>query len=531
MSILPVAATPEERAEKIDADVRAIREAHWASPAGRKAAADFETWRAERGLADSNGHMPDGATPPYPVAALPCAVARFVTEAADALAAPPEFVALPLLVFAAGAIGNTRYVQVKRGYTQPAILWGVTVGPPGSVKTPALETARAPLSALQRAAKGAWDEAVASYEINLAHWQDLPKADRAAINKPMPPAPLEHFLTTDSTKEALAVMAATSAGAAAYRDEIGAWVAAFDAYRSGRGGDRQDMLSLWSGVMLKIDRKSAAPIVAERPAISIVGGIQPDRLPALAGEAGQDGFLDRFLWAYPEVGPMRWTDAEVDAQTERAIADLFGKLRAGKDESRPDGWAVTLAPDAFAAWVDWHDDNAAALEGATPVMRGVYAKLPNQLLRLALVLHCLNCPEPDSDVLPIETLRGAVALADYHLAHAVRVMAHFPATATATAHYPGVQGRIIRIIRKYEQEKSERWISRSAIYNGLRNVNATDFGAALDALERQGAVERRKRSTRTKAVEEWRILEGTPFVLSDYSDHSDPDGASERESR
>ena len=105
------------------------------------------------------------------------------------------------------------------------------------------------------AAKGAWDEAVASYEINLAHWQDLPKADRAAINKPMPPAPLEHFLTTDSTKEALAVMAATSAGAAAYRDEIGAWVAAFDAYRSGRGGDR-----LYTCVMGPFFPNSSTPI-------------------------------------------------------------------------------------------------------------------------------------------------------------------------------------------------------------------------------------------------------------------------------
>jgi hypothetical protein len=81
MSILPVAAKPEEMADAIEAEIAAILEAHWESPAGRKAAADFEQWRADkagyaattRGLRDFwaaakppqepglNGHKPDPA--------------------------------------------------------------------------------------------------------------------------------------------------------------------------------------------------------------------------------------------------------------------------------------------------------------------------------------------------------------------------------------------------------------------------------------------------------------------------------------
>jgi hypothetical protein len=63
-----------------------------------------------------------------------------------------------------------------------------------------------------------------------------------------------------------------------------------DAYRSGRGGDRQHYLSMWSRATIKVDRKgnNGAPILVSRPVLPVVGGIQPDLLPDLADAAQRE---------------------------------------------------------------------------------------------------------------------------------------------------------------------------------------------------------------------------------------------------
>ena len=82
--------------------------------------------------------LPDaGALPTYPTDAFPPVVARFIAEAALALnGAPDEMIGLPLLAFAAAAIGNTRALHVKRGWQERPILWAGLVAPPGTAKTP-----------------------------------------------------------------------------------------------------------------------------------------------------------------------------------------------------------------------------------------------------------------------------------------------------------------------------------------------------------------------------------------------------------
>ena len=102
--------------------------------------------------------------------------------------------------------------------------------------------------------------------------------------------------TPDATLEALAPMAAGSPGVAMGRDELVSWVKACDAYRAGRGGDRQAWLSIWAGAPLKVDRKTADPIYVPRPVVGVAGGVQPDLLTELNDEAGRrDALVDRFL--------------------------------------------------------------------------------------------------------------------------------------------------------------------------------------------------------------------------------------------
>ncbi len=109
---------------------------------------------------------------------FPDAVRRYAVEGAAALGVPVDMVAVPLLAFAAGAVGNTRALRVKAGWVVRAILWLAVVGEPSSGKSPALDHARRPLDALQDAA---WE----AFRLALARWE----ADAAAAKGAKPPSP------------------------------------------------------------------------------------------------------------------------------------------------------------------------------------------------------------------------------------------------------------------------------------------------------------------------------------------------------
>jgi hypothetical protein len=449
--------------------------------------------------------LPAPDQPAYPIAAFPPAAQRYITETSAALNnSPPEMIGLPLLGFAAGAIGNTRVLHVKGDWWERSILWVAVVAPTGSAKTPAQEAARRPLQHVQDAAVASWGEDMERFQRDLAEWESLPKPQQGKIAKSKEP-PFPHFITTDATKEGMAPMAADSPGFTVYRDELVAWVESFDAYRGGRGGDRQDMLSLWSGGGLKIDRKGAPPIIARRPTISVVGGVQPALLPRLSQDAGSDGFLARFLWAWPEVGVLRWTPAQVSAEAAEGITNLFAGLRVPLD-THPDGYRVRLSARALARFAPWHDENADEQEAVGPLLAGVYAKFPSQVLRIALVLHCLWHPSSRDDAVSLATMNGAIDLVEFHRVAAVKMAQLFHETRDLLLPKLGPDERVIRKIGKSEGVFPERWVPLSHISDGIRpRVAPKDLAATLAELVDGDRLEHRRRSTTSKPVDEYRL--------------------------
>lgn len=60
---------------------------------------------------------------PFPVDVLPAPVGEVVRCVAKAMGCDLSFVALPALVVLAGAIGNSRRIGLKQGWSEPAIVW------------------------------------------------------------------------------------------------------------------------------------------------------------------------------------------------------------------------------------------------------------------------------------------------------------------------------------------------------------------------------------------------------------------------
>jgi hypothetical protein len=447
----------------------------------------------------SGNTAPRAPVPTFPVHLLPYAVRRLVEEGAAALDCPPNLIALPLLTFAAGCIGNRYTIRIKPGWEQRAILWTGVVAHPGSAKTPAQDLAQHPLDVLQHEAHEVHRLALKEYEQALAEWTAIKdKAERG--EKPERPEE-EHFYTTDSTPEAVARMlghpGSVTPGFVVVRDELVGWVRAFDAYKAGRGGERQTWLSMWAGKAFKSDRAGRDSYFVPSPAVSVAGGIQPDALPSLQEEAGQrDGFIERFLWSYPDTRPMRWSERSVAETTKDAVTAVFRKLRyAGTDG------VVLLSTSARALFATWVEENADAQEHIGGLMRGVYAKLPNQAARLALLLHVLAHPDdPVSTTVSAETMAAALELAEYVRAHAGRVMAHFGDTAAVDGPL-GV--RVLRSLRR-----AGGWVTRGQLHAELGgHIAAAALTATLKGLERAGLAECRPIPSGTaggRPGEEWR---------------------------
>src|SRR5690606_16594964 len=103
-------------------------------------------------LSDPRPSAPAEQFQPFPVDALPEPLRGFVTAGAKAIGCDPSYLALPLLTAVAAAIGNTRRIQLKRGWTAPAIVWAAVVGESGTAKTPAFKLAMRAIRERQRKA-------------------------------------------------------------------------------------------------------------------------------------------------------------------------------------------------------------------------------------------------------------------------------------------------------------------------------------------------------------------------------------------
>ncbi len=432
---------------------------------------------------------------PFPVEAIPGALRTLVEEGAAALDVPPDFIAVPALVFAAGCIGRTRAIELKQGFQQFPVLFSATIGPPSSGKTPGQSFARKAIDRLQSEAYKRYNQENAAYEESL---QDLKQTPPEKRGRPPVRPELEHYFTTDPTIEALADMLTTSPGIVNARDELVSWVKSMDAYRGGKGGDRQRWLSGWSSDPWKVDRKGGKPIHVPHPTICVVGGMQPDVLSELSHEAGsRDGFIERILWSYPDADLPGWTEVIVPNATFEEVYQQFATLRASGSVDEP--LVVTLSPDAKGRFVAWHEANTEQVKRASGLLQGYYAKLPQQLARLALVLHCLHWQGRASEYrVTLETMAGAIALVEYFRSHALRVL---PAFGKVT-HEEALAEKVFAHLRE-----SGEWVPRSALHDAFnRNLGKGELAEALRQLEEQGRVEMRSVPTAGRSREEWRAI-------------------------
>jgi hypothetical protein len=363
--------------------------------------AERRTDRAAHSWEDPDLSMLDerrGDLPAFPLDTLqPQKLRDWVTRAASSRGTTIDHVAVPILGGASSLIGSARCVGA-RSFVQPASLWTFVIGYSGTGKTPGLDATREPLVIVEKMRqpeiaklKREHEERAARAEAASNKWKE--ELNEAVKNgSTTPPKPLEAELpaefveprlyTTDITVERMAVLLqARPQGLLLLIDELAAWLHNMRRYT---GGDNtQFWLMAWDGKPYKVDRMSRPSVKLDGLLVSVVGGLQPDKLHIFSQT--QDGFSARPLYAWPDMPPYRpLTNANA---TDDEMAKVFDRLdRLAREESAP----IRLCDNALAEFEKLRKrvhKNLPAFRGRE---REWLAKVPAQVLRLAATLALLH---------------------------------------------------------------------------------------------------------------------------------------------
>ncbi len=313
--------------------------------------------------------------PPAPTLdddALPAGWGDWITAEAAARGCPRDYVAGGLIVGASAWIGNARHVAATATWIEPPHLWLAPIGPPSTGKTPAQRPIVEASRAIERDDDEAWRVAMATYAALAEQaktieesWRQSLKAavkkgeappDRPPDADPPPEPPRPRVLAMDTTIEELQHMLAQQSRGLLYtRDELAGWLGNHDRY-GGHGGDRAFFLEAWNGGAYVVDRVKyrGQPIRIECAALSILGGMQPDKLrEALAGP--DDGLAARLAYVWPDpvpIGPLtseRGSEGRGRRDTlTKAARRLHGLAMDRNEAGDPVPRLLWLDEDAFA---------------------------------------------------------------------------------------------------------------------------------------------------------------------------------------
>jgi DNA polymerase-1 len=468
----------------------------------------------------------------FPIDVLPEPLQLFVREAATALPCPEDYVAVPLVVMAGIAIGASRALAIKAGHIQRSSLYAAVIGPPGSAKTPALDLTVEPTHSVEEQIHAAWEEAMEQYQTDLDEYEaELKEFKKKGGDRPKkPPRPiLERLTVNDATAEALVpILKENPRGVGLIRDELVGWVQAMNQYREGgKGADQQFFLSAWSGAAVSVDRKKThdlGPLRVRNPFISVIGGLTPDKLPALRGNGprgrvDQDGFIDRVLMSFPaEPGVASENWLEISDGTRERWRAVLDKLRSLAMVPIQEGgiikgyrpFVVKLTTDGRRAWqlfTEKHTEERNA-DDFPPHLTGPWSKLRGYAARLALIVHYIRwaCGEIDYEDVDGESMTRAAALVAYFKSHARKVYAVIDADSRIA-----LARRLLRIIVRDRVTQ----ITRRDAYRAMRGPckSVEDIDPILSMLETHGFIRPTQQPAPTLGRKPSRIYEIHPSTF------------------
>lgn len=339
---------------------------------------------------------------------LPPALWPFVKDTAERMGVATSSVALACLVACSAATDDEWVLQAKRHDTEweeSPRLWGAIVGPPSVLKSPVIRECTKPLDWLEIRAREQWSGAMAQYRTDIKAWKKAVKDDpETAGAEPLPPH-CGRFLIEDATIAAMSEVLrgekdpdgklfAVQGKILVRRDELAELMAGLDDSKDNKGSiDRGAYLRLYNGGRHNVDRIIRGAFVVPNWSACLLGGIQPEPIQRIAGQANNDGLLQRFMFSVPPPSG-EGVDRKPDYAAIKAYRDLFPALVAlhpDRDKATKEVWPVCLHDHAHAAREDINElKQEMMLMDGSPRVHSAAGKMPGLFVRLCLTFHLIE---------------------------------------------------------------------------------------------------------------------------------------------
>lgn len=443
---------------------------------------------------------------------LPSSLHGWIKDISTRMQCPPDFAAIGAIVALSSLIGARAVIAPKARDDWRVVpnLWGLVVGRPGVMKSPALSEVLKPVKGLEKAERERHEEVLEQWAIDsklhemvckqrekkaasVAH-KSPDEARALLMNDDVPQEPhIRRYIVNDSTVEKLAdVMTTNPWGLLVYRDEIHGLLTSMD--KQGQEGARAFYLQSYDGDQgYTVDRIERGTHHLSRVCTAMLGGIQPGKIQtyvreAMSGGASDDGLLQRFgLAVWPDIEGKfvyidQWPDSPAKQQAY-AVFDRLNQLQPLGDE--PQTWRFSDdAQEIFKSWLVPFEIKLRS-EEMHPALVSHLSKYRKLVPALALIFALIDTPESHGLVNRRELLR-ALAWSDYLTSHAERLYAAAINPDLVSAHALLAKLREGKL-RDADEKVSRFFALRDVVMKHWANLSATEtVKKAADLLVEYG---------------------------------------------
>jgi putative DNA primase/helicase len=354
---------------------------------------------------------------------LPPVLADVARDIADRMQCPVDYVAVALVILMAAAIGRRCAIRPKRhdNWTEVPNLWGMIIGRPGVMKTPAMQEVLSSMHHVERLADDTYElaqEEFTAAELINTERERVQKgkirkalmrgnlsaaegeANRVVVEGIEPPV-RRRFILNDTTVEKLGeILSENPQGLLLLRDELSGFFRVIES--PGHEADRAFYLECWNGKQpFTYDRIGRGTIRIEAACLSILGTIQPGPLAEIVrGTQGKrdDGLIQRFqLAVWPDVS-RKWknVDRQPNQIARQRLEHIVIKLVASREPKLGEGAEAfrtfKFSDTAQALFEDWHASLEHELRSGSEheSVEGHLAKYRKLVPALALIFHLVD---------------------------------------------------------------------------------------------------------------------------------------------
>ncbi len=393
---------------------------------------------------------------------LPEPFKPWLSDIAERMQCPLDYVAVGAIVSAVAVIGTGCTIKPKRQDDWQIVpnLWGGIVGKPSMLKTPSLAEAMKPLSKMEAEAMADHEADLREFEVENVIYEArkdaLGKAIKGALKdgkeatlddlrheyshtEPPSKPTARRFKTNNATIEKLGeVLKENERGVLLFRDELTGWLNGLE--REDRQEDRAFYLECFNGVgSFTVDRIGRGTVHVNNLCLSLLGGIQPDRLAQYlktAQQGGNDGLVQRLqLFVYPDE-PDKWeyVDRYPNKEAKNRAHAIFETLASqdfrdwgavqDDEESMPYLRFDDDAQELFIEWLHELQNDKLRNPSEHPLMLEHLAKYRSLMPSLALIFHLLNVADgAAAGAVSVQATTQAIAWCYYLESHARRIYA------------------------------------------------------------------------------------------------------------